>query len=380
LHATAAAWPDAVRRIRLIAEPQTVSQWAQDNGKAGSVAVEGQDPEPATLVPRYASRREDGSVFVPPESFLMEGLAASGHRVVASPLLFQGGDLLVVREPRSGERWLFLGEAEVHRNTALGLSRDQVLEAFRTELDVDRSIVLPSISFHIDFDVSFRARDRTLIAFVNDPLMAAVLVVREGVFALSRSGLLSSESMREVVGQVGRGRSREHVTAIEAALFRHRDAQGRFPLRVARGFASPSGSDVGDFQLFLVALDILAASVLTAEELTGGDHRSAYFRSYRRRDALRRELREQLRALGIRVVSVPGWSEGKRSLSYTNGIHLPGRYLMPAYGGTYAALDEVARTVIRNALGPDIDVVPVICSETQRRAGGLHCAVSVYSR
>ena len=66
----------------------------------------------------------------------METVAASGHAVIASPLLYQGGDLLAVVDPSNGDRVLFIGEAEIHRNAAVGLTRDQILEAFRIEFSV----------------------------------------------------------------------------------------------------------------------------------------------------------------------------------------------------------------------------------------------------
>lgn len=145
-------WPlTRSNHVTIIAGPSITKAWAQDNGKAGMLGGES-DAEslPATLTPRYASQGENGSVFMPAESYLMDGLRAAGHPVIHSPLLFQGGNLMVVHDPATSQRTLLIGEAELYRNVALGLSRDQVLEAFRIEFGVDTSVVMPMASHHLD--------------------------------------------------------------------------------------------------------------------------------------------------------------------------------------------------------------------------------------
>ena len=85
---------------------------------------------------------------------------------------------------------LLFGEAEIHRNHALGLSREQVLAAYRAEFGADRCIVLPTISFHIDYEVSIREIDGKLVAFVNDPLAAAKIIAKKSIDMLSRLKIL----------------------------------------------------------------------------------------------------------------------------------------------------------------------------------------------
>src|SRR5690606_15211952 len=78
----ASAWPlQRAEQLTVVVEDMTVSQWAQDNGKPGIVHGAQRD-HVAILVPRYASRGEDGSTFAPGESFLADGLAAAGQIVV----------------------------------------------------------------------------------------------------------------------------------------------------------------------------------------------------------------------------------------------------------------------------------------------------------
>src|SRR5690606_21986900 len=126
---------------------------------------------------------EGRPVYLPGDSYLMDGLRSSGHRVLHSSLLFQGGNLLAVRDPRSKRRILLLGEGEVLRNMGLGLSREQVLEAFTRELGVDQCVVLPAVSYHLDFDVTVRAAGSDLIAFVNDPVAAVRQILVPGIRA-----------------------------------------------------------------------------------------------------------------------------------------------------------------------------------------------------
>ena len=102
-----------------------------------------------------------------------------------------------------------------------------------------------------------------------------------------------------------------------------------------------------------------------------------YMLKLRRREVDRMRVASALAGLGWKVVAVPGLSDEKRSLNPLNGIHLRGRYLMPAYGGLYAALDDLARERLGEAFGAGVRIDPVATGETQRRAGGLHCAAAV---
>ena len=41
---------------------------------------------------------------------------------------------------------------------------------------------------------------------------------------------------------------------------------------------------------------------------------------------------------------------------------------------------DAAKSAFEKALGPEVTVIPILCGETQRRAGGLHCSTGVYYR
>ncbi len=369
-------------RCALVPESLPVSQWAQDDGKPGIAASkDGADRVVVTLVPRYASRGEDGAVLVPGETFLADGLAAAGQRVVRSPLLFQGGDLLAARDPKSGERLLFIGEANVWRNTALGLSRDQVLEAFRIEFGVDRCQVLPAISFHIDQELSVRAVGDRLIVFVADPVEAVRTILRCGVDALETATVLSSADAARARADLDAGKDEEFLATVVPATSTRCTGFGRFPESFAQTFSrGPTDSGVGNLQRFLIAMDLLMSWALPVDELPLDPHSIAYLRSFQRRDADRREMIADLRRHAFEVVKIPSLPEADRGIDYLNGVQARGKYLMPTWGGLYAPLDQAALAAFRRSLGPDVDVVPVFTSESQRRGGALHCSMSVCPR
>jgi hypothetical protein len=108
-------------------------------------------------------------------------------------------------------------------------------------------------------------------------------------------------------------------------------------------------------------------------------HLRAYLSSIRRREDDRAAIRQSLAGAGFRVVPVPSTSEELRGTNYLNGVHTPSRYLMPAYGGLYAPLDEAASGIFRRELGRTVKIMPVLCAESQRRAGAVHCSVSTYA-
>ena len=365
---TARGWPG---KLTLVPEPLAVSQWAQDDGKPGAA-----DGAAVLLVPRYASRGEEGASLVPGDTFVGEGLAAAGLRVVRSPLLFQGGDLLVARDPKSGDRILFVGEGNVWRNTALGLTKEQVLEAFRIELGVDRCTVLPAISFHLDEELSLRAVGDRLVAFVPDAVLAVRIVLRCGVEALEKAGVLAAAGP---IGDLEAGRDAEFLARVLPPLVARCPGYGRFPESLASAFSrGPADSGVGNLQRFLIATDLLTSWTMDLDQPapTFDPHAIAYLRSFRRRDAERRDLAATLRKAGLDVVRIPSLPEEKRGIDYLNGVHDRGRYLMPAWGGLYAPLDEAARAAFARALGPGVAIVPILTSESQRRGGGVHCSLS----
>lgn len=377
--------------VTLIAEPLPVAAWAQDNGKAGIIepgpaAADSASPARirlATLAPRYASIGTSESHFQKGESFLMDGLKATGHAVVQSPLLFQGGNLLAARDPKSGERLLLVGEAELHRNIALGLTRAQALEAFREEFGVDRCVVVPAASYHLDFDVCLRAREGELIAFVNDTPAAARAIIRLGLGALEKSGAMDSISMQTARDHLDAGRELDLVRHLRTALPGRSPAAQRHPATLSRWFASgQADSAEGNFQCFLAALDVVESSLeISGASVADPDPgHTACLQALRRLDAARLTQVDVFKKQGWKVVFVPSMTDLYRGINYLNGVHHRQGYVMPVFGGFYAPLDQAATAAFRSVLGPALRITPILSAESQRHHGGVHCAAAAYPR
>jgi len=372
----------------VIIEDLALSQWAQDNGKPGTVHLPGKPDSAATLVtlvPRYASRGEEGSIFVAGDSFACEGVAEAGIPFVQSPLLFQGGNLLAVWDAARQKRVLLAGEAEIHRNAALGLTAPQVEAALAIEFGCDEVVVLPAVSYHIDYEVAVRNAGGRTIALINDEMIAAREIVRLGLQRIASTdspnalppGAQSAISKANVM--LHRGGNREvGVTAWEC--LEHLAVQpGQWPLDLVRRFAlGPGESAVGNFKLFMTAVDILRSAAATEAMYPGEDHSSAYFRSLIRRRAQRQEIVQALKRLGWEIVMVPSLADSEQSLCHLNGIQSRSHYFMPAYGGMFESMDSNVKAVIVRAWGDGVKVVPIRSGESLRRDGGVHCSASVY--
>src|SRR4030095_7651743 len=160
---------------------------------------------------------------------MMGGLRAAGHEAVQSSLLFQGGNVLAADDPKSGERILLVGEGEVYRNTALGLTHAQVLEAFRAEFGVDRVVVVPAVSYHLDFDVCFRTRTNSMALFVNDTMAAVRIILDLGVGALLRHGSLETNTAQKIRTDLAAGRDVEALASLTNAVRRSRQGPEEYP-------------------------------------------------------------------------------------------------------------------------------------------------------
>ncbi len=368
-------------RLTILTEPSPVSQWAQDNGRAGFVlSTKGSSTKPMILAPRYASRREEVSAFVPGENWLLDSVAAAGVEIVRSPLLFQGGNLLTVEET-SGRRVLLIGEAEVWRNVALGLTREQTLEAFRSEFGADACVELPNVSYHIDYEVSVRTVGGKTIAFVNDTTAATKHILSAALSAMEKAGTIPKADADAARLQLQTGSNDATLALIEGAFEKHSTGYGRFPVSFANVFASgDADSGVGNLQRVLLAMDMAAFTPEPPKWRAPDAAGEAYARSLRRREADRTALRKALAGQGWTVVPIPSTADGERSINYLNGLHLKDRYLMPVHGGLMSELDEAAHRAFSTALGPEIRVVPIRTAESQRRDGAVRCSVCVLPR
>lgn len=375
-------WPlKRTNQFTFVPEKSHLTPWAQDNGKAG---IAGVDPNKslraAILAPRFASQSEDDSIFVPGDSYLMDGFRAAGIEVVHSPLHFQGGNLLPVNDAVSGKRILLVGEAEIYRNTALGLSRDQVLEAFRIEFGVDACVIIPAASHHLDYDISVRSQPGKVMAFVNDATAAARLIALRGIDALELCRGLSPAEAKDVREQLSARKDTQVCRTLFRAIERFRNAQSRFPISIVEKFATAkTDSPQGNFQCFLVALDVLASLSKNADAPKDKATQQYYDALREVQSATQRQV-DVLEKLGWKIVRIPSMPDLYRSINYLNGIHDRTRFVMPMVGGFYDSVDRAALGAFKEALGPDIKISGILCGASERNHGAVHCVVSVFPR
>ncbi|HWB20220.1 MAG TPA: hypothetical protein VG711_07970 [Phycisphaerales bacterium] len=355
----------------------TLAQWAQDNGKPGFISAA--SPKLATIVPRYASRGEDGATFIPGETFIADALAETGPTVIQSPLLFQGGNLLAYHQPSTGKKILLIGEAELYRNIALGLSQDQVLQAFCSEFNVDQCITLPAVSFHIDFELSIHIQGNRMLAFVNDQTLATQAILSCTLQPLVSLQLLSNESALEAAQAIRNKNFESALSIIMPPIMDQAVSPGRVPLSFAKNFAvGSSDSGVGNMQRILLAADLATACNVPLDLNDIDPDTQTYFRALRRLQSDRAALQHQLEDLGFVLVPIPSLADGSRCLNYVNMVQGKTRLLLPAYGGLFSPVDAQVRQIVQDKLGADVQIVQILTGETQRRQGGLHCAVSAY--
>ena len=355
-------------QLTLLRHEGQVSAWAQDNGKPGW-----QGSVPALLIPRYASVGEGESLIVPDDSMLMNGVAATGIRLAPSSLLFQGGNITVVRDPNTHERVLFIGEGEIWRNQALGLSPTQVQELFEAELGCDRSIILPAVSYHLDFDVQFRLSNGRILAFVNAPEKAAARIVSAGLrcIATDDAAHLAYQTSFDA-GRYGVLRS-----AIGEDLARQASpSPSKLPAALAKRFMV-SEADSGSLNLkcFLTALDFLAClddSHVRLQDEAARAYLEAMARFRRRTEA----QAQVIASLGWPTARVPSLPEMGATANYLNGVNDRSRLFLPAWGGLYAPLDAEAKSAFFAALGTEVELIPILTAESQRTQGALHCLIS----
>ncbi|MGA1874721.1 MAG: hypothetical protein ACMUIA_03850 [bacterium] len=380
----------APERIFLLEDSSISSQWAQDNCKTGILYDDHRKfREHATLVPRYASVGEEDSEYRPSESFVFDQVQRAGWQVVQSPLLFQGGNILPVKNPETGELIVFLGQAEIIRNTKLGLTEGEVLKAFHREWGADRIEVLPPLSFHIDLEVSFRWHQGEMIAFVNESLAAARLIVRCGIKALFSCYMLTEGEANTLISWLDQSREQDQLLKILwSKMNEFRDGEGQFVSDKAELFMV-SAEESGSLNLsrFLLGLDFLSAAHQDREKfwekLVTQDAREDLYKYYYlllEREEQRTLLRKQLLLKGIKVIPLPSMSDDEVSLNYLNAIHDLDAVYLPAFGGIFQEVDNEVLEIVKGSLGHNIKIHLVRNSVTQSQCGGVHCSVSVYAR
>ncbi|MBL9136413.1 MAG: agmatine deiminase family protein [Verrucomicrobiales bacterium] len=372
-----------VHQVTLCVEPYRMSSWAQDNGKGGLLArpPNPTNAVPATLVPRYACIDEGASQFMPAESFLMDGLAAAGHPVLHSSLLFQGGNVMPVADPSSPRPVLLVGEGEIYRNVALGLTREQAIEAFRREFGASRCEVLPSVSYHLDYDVNLRTDGEKPLAFVNDHPAAVRIILGLGLAALAKAPGIDTNALRNAEQRLAVNDAPGLSQALTQLLSRLPRGPDGIAEAVSRCFViDTTDSAARNLQTFLVAADLLEVSLPSTTTSAPDSPRGLYLQALRRIEEARASQAGRLRELGFQLIPIPSLTELHYAINYLNGIQHAGGYVMPVFGGFYTPLDRAAADAFRKALGPQRKIQPIRSAESQRKFGAVHCTSSVYPR
>lgn len=389
-------------QLHLIPTPAAPTPWAQDNGKVGSVPLPappaGTVPGAAagrrtvTLLPRFASQNEQNTKFIPSDSLVFATLTTHLGDAVQSPLLFQGGNVICVVVPATGERLLLVGEAEVQRNRALGLTVEQALEAFRIEFGADRCVALPAVFVHIDLATVVRRRGESLVACLNDEVAASRLVAKAGLSALARAGVLpqaKADALARGLEEAALAAAPDGVENVWKALdpvstARNQFAPGFTAAFVPSGAASAGGAEspaIPAASRFLLALDTLQAVAVKRDRAgtaASSPELDRYLDSLRRRHAECEALAATLQGLGMTVARIPGLGDEELAINPLNGLNLPDAYIMPEYGAPFQPLDAAAGQALAAAFGEEVRICPVRAASIQTRYGGVHCLTALY--
>ncbi len=359
---------DVRQGVQLIEHNPPATQWARDNALCGW-AGDG----PAHLLPRFPTYKEATSEFLPTDDLADVPMLGRCGVQARSPLLFQAGNIITYQD--ASGKVMLVGEAEVARNRALGLTTRQVVELFQAECGVDRVVELPAASYHIDQELSVRAGTDGCVAFVAD-VHAAVKLVIEASLPL----LCGAERSGAVTAAMQAGRGREALALIWEGLEPHRTAEGGWPVEFAtRLRKGPADNGVANFRRLLGALDELTATCFGPEEL-GDAFAQAFLRSLKRRARDRAAIRAALTGLGLRVVPMPAMPDDGRGANPLNMVHAPGYTLMPMVGGVLEPFDRAAASTVLGCVATDVQVRLIPSGETQCRDGGVRCSVGVYGR
>lgn len=365
--------------VVVVDELHVVTQWAQDNGQPGRIAG---DPAPLLLAPRYASRGDLGSILEVGDSWTVDGLEAADIGVIRSPLLFQGGNVLVVGDPASADgtgRLMLLGDAEIERNRGLGLRDDEIVAAFRREFGVDRVVVCTPPAFHVDFATTIRRAGDRSIAFVHDEDAAFDAILADGVRRIAASGLMPPERASAAEIALERGDDRILIDAVGPVLYGRRLPDGSWPLTLADLFSDGgTTASVAAFDQFLVSFQRLVARTVDPTRIPGSSAERLYLASLADRSIAVAEFEDELRTLGFEIVRIPGFAMQKRSASAVNMVHGRDTLLRPVVGGALSELESAALATIREAVGGTVRIVDIPVAETQRRSGAVACAVAAW--
>jgi hypothetical protein len=363
--------------------------WVQDYVKSGA------SPRGETLlVPHrlFEGRPENGGVFEP----LLEQLTRR-PRVVRSRLSWEGGDLQFTRDPGDARRLVLYYGSFAKPYWGESLSAGEFEYVLAREFGADRAVDLGGLAPHVDYFVSFLARERT--ALVSMPRSSDLEVARGALGALlghfaSREPAALLELQRSLSSPApDRSRIAAHLAEArrqQAAWDFNTDGvlADRMKSLVARVCPSTAecfsaanllrlmDADPALFEEWLQAVQYAKdeQAILTAHLDVVESQLEPVPADVERRTA---DKMEALRALGFRTIEVPAFRVDLATprdwpgISYVNGLVVDRQVFLPRFG-----LGDVEDRIFRDTgaqLPPGYAVVPIDAQRVLIRNGGLHC-------
>jgi agmatine deiminase len=95
-----------------------------------------------------------------------------------------------------------------------------------------------------------------------------------------------------------------------------------------------------------------------------------------------------MESLGFQVFRTPAWNSGGVHFTYANAFRVNNRVFVPVYGTSYKpggnsaynSRDDQAMQAWQAAAGPDVEIIPIQCSQIISASGAIHCIVKQVPR
>ncbi|MBL8221092.1 MAG: hypothetical protein JNL62_17795, partial [Bryobacterales bacterium] len=384
----------SIHPIRYMSIPQANGDpWVQDFLKAGHVGS-----EEKILVTRAAYEGQEalGAGLRP----LLDSFA--GPRFVRSRLSFEGGDLIIARDPREPQKRILFHGTSAKPYWGEALTMDEFAYVLRREFGTEKSIYLGDITPHADYTISILG-DRP-VALVAQPVcgerelaLGAVDVLME-TYGESIPELIRIQELLTNNGEIGELRSDKLLQAIERA--KSASVEWKAPVDAAvrarieghvrencpqRPMACIEGTSLAhllDTQRGLLldwveaGAQLRTGQVMASRMLGAMEHQA---QGCGAADGLQ-EVREKLKAVGFAVIPVPWIEPGKATskhwpgVSYVNAALVGGQLFLPSLG--LGRIEEEWLQELQRQLPKGIEASYVPARFSLMQNGGIHCLIA----
>jgi|GEM_PF-970592 len=369
--------------------------WAQDYVKSGAITGES-----VVLLPRmaYEGSPENGAVFEP----LLDTLQQTHW--VRSKLSWDGGDLLVSRDPHNPNRHvLFYGDA-ARPYWAKSLNDSEYAHVLKIEFGADSAVDVGGIATHADYALNFLPDSATALVsrpvYESYPLsnyaLQVLLEIHGNVPALleiaafyGEGALPKIEDRRQLMDLIKKAlddsvewpRMMDVVVIRRAQLYADKYCDGDLP----RCLMSNHLEELMERDPELARAWVEVASDLKAQERSSsamlGLLASQLAEPDRKVDRRVEELINDLQGLGFHVVEVPriGGLSGTLTkwagISYTNFVTIHQSVFMPVFG--LGPFEREVIAGIQDRLPKPYRVIPIYAREALASNGGIHCVTGL---